>query len=365
MEKRIYISILAFSLSIYSFARINVDSLFQKISRLSFYCVPTLAYQPETKFAFGVGGGYYFKFINPSKISSLTFNTSVTQNQQFTFNVTPRIYFGNKTWYVYSNLNIQNYPDTYYGIGNAKEDLLTHPIRYTSRRFSLTLLPQRYLTEHLSLGILLSVKSEKTVWADSLNKRMLTTNVLGWKPYLMVGLGCALTYDSRNSLFYPTTGVFSKLNFIRYDRFWGSSYNVTDLRFDFRHYISLYQNHVFAWQFYTNWKLGCAIPFQMLATIGGSDLMRGFTQEKYRDNALAVLQGEYRFPIYNIFKGAVFCSTGDVFDSRNLIIDKLKFSYGAGVRFRITKAKVNLRFDVTLNNYYSGFNYYITAMEAF
>ena len=47
------------------------------------------------------------------------------------------------------------------------------------------------------------------------------------------------------------------------------------------------------------------------------------------------------------------------------MIDRLKCAYGAGIRFRITRAKVNCRIDFTRNNYYKGFQYYFTAMEAF
>lgn len=365
MGKRIHISIIASALSLYSFAGINVDSLIHKISQLNFYCVPTLAYQPETGYAFGVGGGYYFKYINPTKISSFTFNTNITQRHQFSFSASPRLYIDYGNWYVFSNISIQNYPNSYHGIGNAISDLLTPPIVYSSRSFAFILQPQRYLTKHLLMGLLFSIKSEKTIVADSLRYRTLRTHVAGWNPYFMLGLGGEISYDSRNMLFYPTKGIFSKLAVAHYDPSLGSTYDMTVVRFDFRQYIPIYQQQVFAWQFYTDWRLGNLIPFQMLTTIGGIDMMRGFSQDIFRDNTMAAIQGEYRFPIYDIWRGAVFCSTGDVFNNENFMIDKLKISYGAGVRFRITKANINFRFDLTRNNYYKGVQYYITAMEAF
>jgi len=366
MGKRIYITIIASTLSLYSFAGINIDSLLQKISRWSFYCLPTLTYQPETKYAFGIGGGYNFRFLDPTKISTLSFNETFTQNHQFSFSASPRLYFGGSgKWYVYSNINVQKYPDTFHGTGNAESKLLELPIKYTSRSFSFTIQPQRFLTKHIMMGLNLSVKNEKVVLADSLKNRASAIHVTGWQSYFLLGLGGVLSYDSRNTLFYPTNGLFSKFAFIYYDPRLGSTYNIVQFSFDFRQYIPICQEHVFAWQFYTDWRLGNAIPFQMLTTIGGNDIMRGFSRDIYRDNVMAAIQGEYRFPIYNTWRGAIFCSTGDVLNSNNFMIDRLKFAYGAGIRFRITRAKVNCRIDFTRNNYYKGFQYYFTAMEAF
>jgi outer membrane protein assembly factor BamA len=345
---------------------INLDSLLDRIAQMNFYCLPTLAYQPETGYAYGAGGGYYFRFSDLRRISSITFNATYTQKHQFSVSLSPRFYLGpEKVWYVYSNINVQKYPDTFYGTGNAANKLLEPGVTYTSRSFSVNLQPQRFITKHVTIGGVVSLRNEKTVLTDSLQNIVRGIHVTGWQSYFMLGFGGLISYDSRNSLYYPTTGVFNKFSMVVYSHGWGSSYNMVQFNYDFRQYIPVWKNQVFAWQLYTDWRLGSAVPFQMMATVGGRDLMRGFSSDVYRDNIMAAVQGEYRFPVYRTWRGAVFCSAGDVFDSNMFTLNKLKVAYGAGVRFRITRANVNCRLDVTRNNYDGKIKYYFTAMEAF
>ena len=54
----------------------------------------------------------------------------------------------------------------------------------------------------------------------------------------------------------------------------------------------------------------------------------------------------------------------DVFDVYNPAIHTLKVGYGAGLRFRLNDARVNLRLDVAGNNF-GEVKFYITATEAF
>ena len=96
-----------------------------------------------------------------------------------------------------------------------------------------------------------------------------------------------------------------------------------------------------------------------------SDLMRGFRQGMYRENVLLLSQVEYRLPIYKRLKAAVFCSVGDVMNSFDYRIDKLKVAYGAGLRYRLNDARVHLRLDFARNNYDDKLQFYITATEAF
>jgi outer membrane translocation and assembly module TamA len=70
-------------------------------------------------------------------------------------------------------------------------------------------------------------------------------------------------------------------------------------------------------------------------------------------------------PIYHRLKAAVFCSVGDVVNSADYRIDKLKVAYGAGLRYRLNDARVHLRFDCAKNNYGDKLQFYITASEAF
>ncbi|MGC9151966.1 MAG: BamA/TamA family outer membrane protein [Microbacter sp.] len=348
-------------------AGIHIDSLFQFASKLKFYLLPSLSYQPLTHYAAGVNGGYFFHFIDPVKMSSVNFNLVFTQKGQFNINVYPRIYWGHQgSWFLTSFATVQNYPNYFVGVGNNPTKLLlSHPLPYTSRNVSIGIQPQRYISKRFLFGLQWFFRRERTIMSDSLRLKAYAQQRTGWDPYFMVGVGALISYDSRNSQYDPLNGVFYKGSFLYCDPLMGSSHHIVQLTFDFRHFIQLYHHHVLAWQFLTDWRLGDAVPFQFLSTIGGQDILRGFPSGMFRDNGMAALQTEYRFPIYDNFSGAVFGATGDVLNSKRMTLYRLKTSYGAGLRFRITKANINFRLDVTHNNYFKGFQYYLTTGNAF
>lgn len=368
MGKRYTLAAIILSLSFYFAFGINLDSLLNRLPGFNFYVIPTWSHQPETGTVYGLNGGYYFRFLDSTRISNVSFSQVFAVKRYSTTNISPHLYIGNNGQLgLFSNIYINNYPNAFYGTGNAKRKLLTDPIPYTSRSFAISVQLQRFVSPHLSFGFQFALRSDKTIMADSLKIRAASYQTTGWNPYFLLGFGASFNYDTRNSLFYPTKGYLASGGILCYSPLWGSSYNILQFNYDFRRYIPLHKQHVFAWQFLTDWRLGDKIPFQMLTTIGGNNMLRGIAADYYRDNVMAAVQGEYRFPIYQILKGALFGSTGDVFNSQNFYIDKLKVSYGAGLRLRFTRGKisVNGRFDVTHNNYEKGFQYFFTAMEAF
>ena len=131
-------------------------------------------------------------------------------------------------------------------------------------------------------------------------------HLTGWKPYFLLGGGGVITYDSRNNLFYPTKGILGSASLVHFDPLWGSSYNIVQLGLDFRQYIALYKQHVFAWQFVTDWRLGNSIPFQMLTTIGSNQLLRGIPGGLFRDNVMATIQGGISVPSLQKYQRSCF-----------------------------------------------------------
>ena len=175
-----------------------------------------------------------------------------------------------------------------------------------------------------------------------------------------------MAFDNRDNQFYPTKGIFVKSLFSTSKAGWGSTYSLQEISLDYRQYLPVFVSHTLAWQVYYDGIFGGSnIPFQLLPTVGGRDLMRGFRQGMYRENVMMMLQSEYRLPIYKRLKATVFCTMGDVMNSADYQIDKLKVAYGAGLRYRLNDARVHLRLDFAKNNYGDKMQFYITATEAF
>ncbi len=337
------------------------------VSRSSLFVIPNASYQQETSLAPGIAYGYYFKSKNISKISSISGSAIYTVRNQFVFNITPKIYFNAEKWYLYSNLNIRNYPDYYFGNGNKPTAIKQ---AFTAQNLSLLLQPQYIISKYIYIGASFSARFEKVLADESFaeNKSDIYSKFSskGWEPYSLTSVGLVAAYDSRNNQFYPQKGIYAKTAFSTTKSGWGSTFSLQELSIDLRKYIPLFESHTLAYQLYYAGIFGQnGIPFQLLPTVGGIDKLRGFRQGMYRDNVLMLLQTEYRLPIYKRLKGAVFYSMGDVMNSSNYKIDRIKVAYGAGLRYRLNDARVHLRLDLAKNNYGDKLQLYITATEAF
>jgi len=336
-------------------------------SRKSLFLIPHVAYQQETSWSGGVAFGYYFKSKDISRISSISGSAVYTVLNQFMFNLTPKLYFSDKKYFLYANMNLRNYPDYFYGVGNKPQNLKAG---YVSRNFNVTLQPQYLISKQFYVGLLLSLKTEN-LRTDS-TRTFLQQNIYsvygdaGWTPYSQFTAGFVAAYDTRNNQFYPESGIFAKIMAGSSPSWFGNSFNLSEFNIDFRNYQPLFRNHTLAVQAQISGIFGPqGIPFQLLPTLGGRDQLRGFRQGMYRDNMLLLVQSEYRLPVYKRLKAAFFCSAGDVMNSTDLKIDKLKVGYGVGLRYRLNDARVHLRFDIAKNNYGEKLQFYITATEAF
>lgn len=336
------------------------------ISKKSFFVIPHAAYQQETSWMGGVAYGYYFKSKDISRISSVSGSAVYTVLNQFMFNLSPKLYFADKKGFLYANLNFRNYPDYFYGIGNKPQNL---KIAYLSRNFNLTLQPQYKVCRNLYLGALMSFKTEKLITDSSqsvLNHLVYSQyGNAGWQGYNVTSLGMLAVYDSRDNQFYPSKGEFAKVIVGVAPKTFGNSVAFTDFNLDIRKYQPLFGIHTFAFQLNIAGIFGNNIPFQLLPTVGGRDLLRGFRQGVFRNNTSFLVQSEYRLPVYKKLKAAMFCTLGDVVNSSDFKIDKLKVAYGAGLRYQLNDARVHLRFDIAKNNYGEKLQFYITATEAF
>lgn len=75
------------------------------------------------------------------------------------------------------------------------------------------------------------------------------------------------------------------------------------------------------------------VPFYLRPTIGGSRTLRGFERQRFRDNALLLMQAEYRYEINAFVMGAVFADAGQAAPSmRGMQWRDLRTDYGVGLR---------------------------------
>ncbi len=340
----------------------------EKVSNLRFLIVPVPGYSPETNWSFGVAGAYYFTCEGQDKLSDIGFDAAYTLNNQWNVNLNSTVYFGgNNRWFLFTRAGYRRYPDYYYGINSH----FTTPRQpYTSDNIYLTLHPQYYIHKNWIVGANVDLYYDYAR-GDSLQ-------LTGWNErILLLGLGGILSYDSRDLIYYPSRGMFMKLMGSYYPSLLDMHHQFGKISLDFRHYVPVYKELIFAYQFKTEWTIGKSVPFQMLPTIGGMDIVRGIRKGQFRDDAYMALQTELRFPIYKIIRGTAFWGIGDVYNLQDWKWQVPKMGYGVGVRLSINKQKVNVRFDIAhdyvhgkyakgsgYNYWKDGFSFYLTIKEA-
>jgi outer membrane protein assembly factor BamA len=324
----------------------------------SFIVVPIAYYQPETSLALGAAGGYYFESNNLRKISSISYSAIYSFKNQFIFHIAPKIYSKSKKYYFYTDIKARYYPDVFY---NSINEAAIESYKYISRHVQLAFQPQRFITKSWSVGVNYFMRYESPLFKDSIDSQHQVYQ--GFTPYFIQGLGLLTTYDTRDNMFYPSKGFFAKLSTWFAPKAFASDFVINTVNLDIRQYVPLGKNHIFAYQL-CGVSMSAVAPFQLMPTIGGPDKMRGFIEGMYKANNVVLAQAEYRFPLYKRLKGVAFGGVAQLYDTDWVVPNKLKVSYGAGLRYRLNDARVHLRFDYAFTNYNKG-NFYITATEAF
>jgi outer membrane protein assembly factor BamA len=177
------------------------------------------------------------------------------------------------------------------------------------------------------------------------------------------GIGAGFNYDTRNSIFFPNTGILAEGIFYAESRLTGSEFTYRRVSLDASKYWSVGKS-VVALNTAAVFSFG-QVPFHQMPVIGGTKRLRGYFEGKYRDKHLLVLQGEVRQPLFWRLGVAAFGGFGLVGSDFNaLALNNTRYHYGAGLRLMIDKAqKINIRADYGRGHRSSGF--YLTFGEAF
>lgn len=148
-----------------------------------------------------------------------------------------------------------------------------------------------------------------------------------------------LLSDTREHLYAPRGGHLVHLSYARADDHIWSDFRYGRLRLDARAYRSLGSRHVLAAHLVVVAVDGAA-PFDRLALVGGSDILRGYALGRYRDRIVSALQTEYRSPMVHRVGAALFGGAGMAGDRLSTMGDRrLLPTYGVGLRAQIDQVQ--------------------------
>jgi outer membrane protein assembly factor BamA len=359
----IFFAIVLFFLFFANSACAQKDTLPKKYHLL---VLPVIARSIETGWSFGALGSVTFHVgKNDSLVRTSSFQLlflySLKKQLITAFNGTT--YFPHEKYILTHQFSFSFFPDKFWGLGKIAPD--SNEEAYNFRQAYVYLHGQRAISKHFYLGIIYEYQNVLKVEykAGGLFDKQ---DIPGRNGYHVSGLGLSLMYDTRNNAFAPDKGVFMQGSFNHFDPIEGSDFSYTNYVLDFRTFIKTFKRQVLAFQAFGFFNNG-VVPLRSLASFGGANTMRGYYAGRYRDKNQAVLQTEYRAPLFWRLGAVVFGGIGNISDHfNNLNFNELKYSYGGGLRVALRKSeKLNLRLDYGIGKGRNTQGFYFQIGEAF
>ena len=318
--------------------------------------------------AFGTGAKYLFKFNGSgeeTRASNIPLSLRYTLNNQFIFYSGFEVFTNQEKWVIEGNLLFQNYPRLFYGIGrnSPKENELEYNYyQFLAEPIFLKQLFAKYL--FVGAGFRYNVIYNVDYSSES---SIDATTIESFNGSTSSGVEAAILYDSRNNILNAENGWYLEATYGIYGRVFGGTNQFRLTRFDLRHFLGISKSgdDILGFQLFGRFS-GGNVPFNELALLGGSEIMRGYREGRYVDRHLMAGQVEYRHSFGDSRWGAVaFLGGGDVAnDLDQFVLKNIRPSYGAGIRFNLDKTEnLNLRFDYGIGQKSSYF--YFTIAEAF
>lgn len=356
---------------LFSQSNINLLTLFKKQNDTTLHTkkggvllVPLLYYTPDTRFAAGAMGVYYFhtgKEREKTRLSYVKLLADYTQNKQLDVWNSWNIFTNQEKYYFKGELRYRNFPDRFYGIGNNTPKQTEERLVYDL--FAVKFLAMRRWTHKFFAGLDVNFENEYNLKLSP-DGALAAGNTVGFNGGLAIGPGLVLLYDSRDNIINPSRGLMCELSSYFNSRWFGSTFEYERVSAEANYYTPIGAKSVLAFNTVCTLSYG-DVPFLDMPRVGGNQILRGYAAYRYRDRHMAATQAEYRFPVYKRLGMVAFAGMGDVFSTQVPVqLQNLKYSIGTGLRFMTdTSEKLNIRIDFAVGRQSTGF--YILLTEAF
>lgn len=147
--------------------------------------------------------------------------------------------------------------------------------------------------------------------------------------------------DTRDNIYNPSTGSFTSFS-AEVAGVLGGDFDFNKFTAETRTYTPIGLNKVFAFRAVAGYATG-TMPLGQRFSVGGSDYLRGYKDDRFRGYKMLAGTAEYRFPITKNFQGVLFGDMGyawDKGDSFNL--GDMEYGYGFGVRINSPMGPIRL-----------------------
>lgn len=338
--------------------------LFSADASWDYAVVPIAFFSPETSVAMGAGSFIYQnrprRAGGPRRDDSLALVVIGTLRQQFVVGLEGTKYLQGGRVRLGGELVATHYPTRFWGLGNDTPEPYD---RYTPSRVATSLSLGLRILDEIYLGVVGGVGVFRASGYEP--GGLVAQHFARHDPQgQLVSLGAYLQRDTRDDAVGPRSGSLTTLTATVAPAALGGSHAHSKVELDQRNYLGTGLDGVLALQLHGEMVVG-NVPLGETPALGGSSLLRGFYQGRYRDRLYLMAQAEWRVPLVWRLALAPFAAAGDVFPSLDAIsVDRLKVAGGLGLRFRLKQDRpLNLRVDLAHSP--TGTSVYVNLREAF
>jgi outer membrane protein assembly factor BamA len=327
-----------------------------KADKPSFIPFPIVFSQPETGLGYGLAVLPVFRLGTDSatRKSNARLIGWRTQKKQSLVQLTHSVFTPGESFFFSGEASFYNqFPINYYGVGPATrladKSVIQYKVFIFQQRALKRLAPGLFAGLQYRLTDLRDVRVNEGIDNDPRNSRLFDRPAREYQQATRVsGLGPALLYDGRDNVLSTYRGSYLDVSALLNGGALGSDFRFGRYLLDARHFRPLTSDNktILALQLAGQFQSG-NVPFRELANLGGSNLLRGYYEGRYRDRQLLAAQAEVRRALVGRFNGVLFGGVGQVGHTVEALgQSSVKLAGGAGLRFRFNRQdRLNVRLD--------------------
>ena len=302
------------------------------VGRRRILLLPAVASAPETGIQLGATVlAVWEPAARDTRPASLTAAALRTAKSQTRYRIDGERWSRGNARRVAGSVQLYEFPLPYFGIGDRSPKSAEETFTPTGGEVTLTVQQRIRNAWYATGGVRFINQRIRTDSGSALAGSQLPGRTGG----TMTEWASGLMRDTRDNVFAPRHGDWIQLSYSRSVSGVASDFSYGALRLDARAYRPIRGAHIVATQLQIVSVDGSA-PFDQLALVGNSDILRGYARGRYRDRVTAAIQSEYRSPDWHRLGWVAFAGTGIVRPSLGSLTGARALpNYGAGLRLQI------------------------------
>lgn len=312
--------------------------------------MPVLLFDPFTGFGYGVLANFNYLLGDAAttRYSNSQFIAMHTSRGQTAAQVNHQIFMHDEKFLWQGKLQFLDWPEYTYALGArttgtepVKELISYRAIELEERLMWRIGSTKNFVGPQYRLFSSWNLSSNQP---DSVS--FFAREAIGNRSYIASGVGVHFVHDSRDNVQNAFSGKYLEVAVNPFVKAMGSTQNWTNVRVDFRNYISFDAKHttVLATRLLGEQAIG-EVPYMLTPMPGRYFATRGYVQGRYRGKTFLSAEAEYRRHLWKKLGGVVFANIHTV-SQPDGSIQYVNPAAGLGIRVLMSAAqRINFRLD--------------------